>query len=167
MTGSRVMTIFLHWWIFLIGEVASGRVWPYSLPSRLVFFLYWKKNLGGIFFKARSQQIWSEYRVIKKKCLEFVSSGNGVYPQIYEGEPKKINWLFCKYFFFSSWFPEILSGMPTQSELSLMWIKKMCGKYSKGEKRNIIQRNMYFLCFLFIYIFFFNMKPQYWKYEPK
>ena len=69
------------------------------------------------------------------------------------------------FFFFLSGFPEKLSGMQTQSELSLMQKKthtkktisfsyKMCGKYKKKiekkvKKKNIRPKNMYSFLLLF------------------
>ena len=73
------------------------------------------------------------------------------------GNQKKLVVIF-ENVFFSSWFPEILSGMPTQSELCLMWIKKkkknhLVIKYleKKGEKGNIGQKK--YVLFFFAVLF--------------
>ena len=125
MTGSRVMETLLNWWIFSICKVASGRGYRYSLPSRLVFVLYWEKYFCVIFFKAGSKQVL--VRIIgwpKKNNTLHLSFLAKVYTLNINGqEPKKLIGLFINIFFFSSWFHEILSGMPSQSKLVYMWIK--------------------------------------------
>ena len=87
--------------------------------------------------------------VIKKnQCFALVFSDKGVYPQnLWAGTKKNLLAFLQIFFFFSSLFPEILSGMPTQSELRLMRIKKnnsfshkMCGIFFKGENGNIVQK---------------------------
>ena len=101
MTGSRVMSILLYWWIFPICGVASGRVCPYSLPSRLLFFFIENTNLCGIFFSAGSKHVLVRITGLSKKnnVFHFFFSGKVIYPQNLRAGTKKFSLPFHKYFF--------------------------------------------------------------------
>ena len=135
MTDSIVMTIFLHWWIFLIGGVASGRVCPYSLLSRLLFFSYWKNCLNGIFFQSWEQtNVGPNNRVIKKKlCFSSVFFGKGVYPQNLWAKTKKNSLPFWKYFFLL-----FLISLNTFWNANSIWVRFNAEKKTKKKTFHLV-----------------------------
>ena len=108
------MTILMHWGIYPIGGVASGRICPYSMPSRLVFFFILRKIFMWQFFQSWEQtSVGQNNRVFQKNSAYHLSFLAKVYTiKIYKQEPKKLVDL-SQIFFFFIFFPDFALLAPS------------------------------------------------------